>query len=509
MKNIVICADGTWNTPDQLDQGVPAPTNVAKLFNCVSDRTSDGGEQIKYYHPGVGTNGGWWERAIGGGTGNGLDMNIMSAYRKLSDTYEANDAIYLFGFSRGAYTVRSLCGALARCGLLDLRGLKESEAWSRVQTVFHKGYRRQTETRSHWEQRGWKFLNAPGSAIPIRFLGVWDTVGSLGVPDDFVLLQLIDGLKDYSFHDTKLSTSVATARHALAMDEMRSSFQPTIWTECAERDVRQLWFPGVHSDVGGGYREDGLANGALQWMLEEAAACGLAFESKMSSQVKPLATDVLHDSCTGIFRYLSTTPRSVPNIAETSRFHLSAIHRYETPPITQCPYRMTRSFELNKPTVVDVFANQPWNETGIWLEAGTDYEFKATGEWLDAKIKCGPEGTKDGKFEPSEIFHIAGSLVGKIETLLNNFIKRPEIDFRFTKRHENLPWFSLIGAIASGTGVDESQKPIPHETFLIGKGTRFRPETSGYFYAYSNDAYNCYGNNRGKVTLTLSRAVSA
>lgn len=504
MKNIVICADGTWNTPDQMDQGVPAPTNVVKLFNCVSATTPEGVEQTKYYHPGVGTNGGWWDKAVGGGTGNGLDMNIMSAYRKLCDSYETGDDIYMFGFSRGAYTVRSLCGVLNQCGLLDLQGLAESDAWARVERVFHQGYRRGKETRAHWEKRGWAFLNAAGTSIPVRFLGVWDTVGSLGVPDDFVLLRLIDGLRDYSFHDTKLGSFVKTARHALAMDEMRSSFRPTLWTDYAGRDVQQLWFPGVHSDVGGGYREDGLANGALQWMLAEAKNCGLHLEPKMTDQVVASEKDVLHNSCTGIFELLSTTPRSIPNIADQARFHISAIKRYEVPPITQCPYRATRSFEPDKPTVVDVFANQPWNETGIWLEAGKTYEFAANGEWLDDKIKSGPGGTNDGDFHPSELFHMASSLVGKLEQQVNKFMKRPEIDLRFTKRHEDWPWFALVGAIASGAGVDDKLRANPHETFLIGTGKRITPAASGYFYAYSNDAYNCYENNRGKVTLTIT-----
>src|SRR5690242_21842388 len=119
----------------------------------------------------------------------------MSAYRELCDHYDssgAGDRIFLFGFSRGAYTVRSLAGFMSCCGLLDPAGLEEPEIWTRIEQLFDRGYRRHTEKRDAWDRLGWRFRNAANEAVPIHFLGVWDTVGALGIPDDMAFLNLID-----------------------------------------------------------------------------------------------------------------------------------------------------------------------------------------------------------------------------------------------------------------------------------------------------------------------------
>lgn len=503
MKNIVICCDGTWNTPDERDGGVPAPTNVVRLYNAVANVDSTGVPQHKYYHPGVGTDGSWWDKVIGGGTGRGLDRNIMSAYRELCDHYETDDRIFLFGFSRGAYTVRSLGGLISCCGLLKTADLSESQAWERIEQIFQRGYRRKSEDRMVWEEFGWTFHNASDQTIPIRFVGVWDTVGALGIPDDMAFLNLIDYLHDYTFHDTSLSTSIQTARHAIALDEMRASFQPTLWTDADKRDVNQVWFPGVHSDVGGGYSATGLSDGALDWMIKEATSCVLAFNSLMTTQIKPDFHDVLHDSCNGAFAFLPTQPRRAPLMKESHAIHSSAIQRQLTPPIDQCPYRQVRTFTPTTPLSIDIYASQPWNDTGLWLEEGVTYTFQATGEWMDGSIKCGPGGTNDGHFQLAELAQIGGSALGQVEDWFKNLSGNKAADFRFTKRHEAMHWFCLVGAIANGGDVDAKGHLAPHENFLIGAGCTYMPRKSGYFYAYTNDAWNCYGNNKGRVQLTI------
>lgn len=123
MTNLVVCCDGTWNTAEQRHDGAPVPINVVRLYNALADENK-GIKQLKYYHPGVGTEAGWLDRAMGGATGKGLDANIKSAYHWLCRNYQVDADIYLFGFSRGAYTVRSLGGMIARCGLLDLNKVK-------------------------------------------------------------------------------------------------------------------------------------------------------------------------------------------------------------------------------------------------------------------------------------------------------------------------------------------------------------------------------------------------
>lgn len=505
MANIVICCDGTWNTPEQLDKGVPAPTNVVRLHNSVADTDASGLPQVRYYHPGVGTSGRWWDKAIGGGTGAGLDDNIKSAYQTLCSNYMPDTNIYLFGFSRGAYTVRSLSGFIARCGLLKITDLEPAEAWRRIDHLLNQGYRRKLEAQADWESLGWKFHNAASSSIPIHFIGVWDTVGALGIPDDMAILNLLDDRNRYTFHDTMLHKSVVTARHALAMDERRASFQPTLWTGLeSDRDAQQLWFPGVHSDVGGGYRENGLADGALKWMIDEASKCGLQF-NKAINQIKPDYHDMMHDSCDGIFGLLPTQPRSIPNFDQRSKseFHQSALFRHDDPPITQYPYRQSRQVTQPPSIVLDIFARFPWNETGLWLIAGNTYTFSASGEWLDSSISCSPEGTNDGNFQPAEIAHLLTSALGQVESWYGKLFKNSDVNFRFTKRHEQYPWFCLMGAIANGDGVDAKGFLIKPEIFKIGTGCSYTPKRSGYLYAYANDAWNCYGNNRGHVTLRL------
>lgn len=505
MANIVICCDGTWNTPDQLDKGVPAPTNVVRLYNAVAPTDAKGALQERYYHPGVGTSGTWWEKTIGGGTGAGLDANIMSAYQKLCYCYTEDANIYLFGFSRGAYTVRSLCGFIACCGLLKIADLKPAEVWSRIEQLLKRGYRHKLESRDDWDAQGWSFHNAAGADIPVRFIGVWDTVGALGIPDDMALLNLLDDRNRYTFHDTTLHKTVKTARHALAMDERRSSFQPTLWTNVpAGHDVQQLWFPGVHSDVGGGYRECGLADGALHWMIEEASKCGVQFNNAVW-QIKPDYHDMMHDSCDGVFRLLPTQPRSIANIVTApASFHSSALQRQADPPITQSPYRLSRPIVPSQPLVLDISARLPWNETGLWLQAGVTYTFSASGEWLDGSISCGPDGTDDGRFQTAEVAHLLGSAIGQVEIWYSKLFNNADANFRFTKRHEQYPWFCLIGAIANGEGVDAKGYLMKPETFLIGAGCSYTPKCSGYLYAYTNDAWNCYGNNRGHVALRLT-----
>ncbi|HEY0570039.1 MAG TPA: DUF2235 domain-containing protein, partial [Enterovirga sp.] len=257
MSNLVVCCDGTWNTPDDVEGGMPAPTNVRKLFNALVKDDEGGTAQQSYYHPGVGTEGGLRDYLLGGSIGEGLDRNIKSAYQWLAFNYRHGDHIFLFGFSRGAFTVRSLGGMIERSGLLNIAEpkLASDEAWKRIDLAFDC-YRNRKLTD---EYRGFAFHEgAPtGDAarnIPIHFIGVWDTVGALGIPDDLALLNLFDNKADHHFHDTSLCSSVAHARHAVAMDERRQSFAPTLWEGYDQtRDVKQIWFPGVHSNVGGGY----------------------------------------------------------------------------------------------------------------------------------------------------------------------------------------------------------------------------------------------------------------
>ena len=254
MANLAVFCDGTWNTPHDTDGGVPSPTNVVRMYNALSEYDAVGGRQNRYYHPGVGTDGGRFNRLLEGVTGKGLDRNIMSAYKWVSTRYEAGDKLFLLGFSRGAYTVRSLAGMIIRCGLLDLVGAEDETAWSSVEVVFDCYRHKKTPMLMQ------RPIRMDSARIEIEFLGVWDTVGALGIPDHLALLNLVDDLREHDFHDTELSAQVKRARHAVAIDELRESFSPTLWSNAASHpDAEEVWFPGVHSNVGGGYGQTGLS----------------------------------------------------------------------------------------------------------------------------------------------------------------------------------------------------------------------------------------------------------
>lgn len=512
MRNLIVCCDGTWNTPDQADQGVPTPTNVVRLFNSLAAQNAEGIPQLRYYHPGVGTDGSWWNRAVGGGAGVGLGRNLMSAYHWLAQQYEPGDRLFLFGFSRGAYTVRSLAGMITseHCGLLQLTGLGEAEGWKRVERAYERGYRKR-KSRGSWAG-SWPFhqAGAAGTSPPVHFLGVWDTVGALGIPNELSILNLIDDPRHYAFHDTELNERVLHARHAVAVDERRASFAPTLWTQVAHRsEVRQLWFPGVHADVGGGYPETGLSDGALHWMMTEAESQGLGLLAGMTAQLRPDPRGVLHDSRTGLFRLLRTQPRSMPQFSADhlgTALHPSTLDRHLNPPITQAPYHESIHLLPGQSHELQIFAAEPWNETGLWLGAGEHYRFSASGEWLDRNIRSGPAGTADGRFQLGELAHLAGALWGRIETTFKHLSGNDQADFKGTRRIETLPWFALVGVIGNGGQATASGALSPCETVPIRDGIAdYQVGAAGYLYCFANDAWNFYDNNRGSVRLRVER----
>ena len=146
-----------------------------------------------------------------------------------------------------------------------------------------------------------------------------------------------------------------------------------------------------------------------------------------------------------------------------------------------------------------------WNPTGLYLEKGKTYEFSALGEWVDRSIKCGPSGTKDGKFSPGEVFHVAGAALGSIETIFKKVTGNDEANFWLTRRYEDVDWFALVGVIANGKGIGKNNRVIEHEVFVIGNGVTYTPKSGGYLYAFANDAWQMYFNNKGSVRLSVKR----
>ncbi len=276
-KRLALYLDGTWNQ-------VSDNTNVWRFRALFSPASADGCAQRAYYSTGLGTKFG--EKISGGMFGAGIDTAITSAYEWLMEHYTPGDDIFIFGFSRGAYTARSLSGFVLKCGLL------QSGAPLGVNQLFMR-YRRRNQ-RTIWElldaqgqgqtdfsfEEGWMLKYA--QAVPVKFIGVFDTVGELGVP--FPWFHRLFG-SAYEFLNTGLRQKNEYAFHALAIDEHRKAFAPTLWSNQGATNAKprlierteQRWFVGAHANVGGGYFDDPLAQLPFKWLARKAESLGLSF----------------------------------------------------------------------------------------------------------------------------------------------------------------------------------------------------------------------------------------
>lgn len=327
MKRIVVCADGTWNVRDQVDDksGKRRPTNVTKVARAVRPRTTDGRniDQMLFYLEGVGTNGGV-DKFSGGAFGHGMEDNVRALYRNIVYNYEPNDELYFFGFSRGAFTVRTLAGFMKWVGLVE----KDDDYYvPDIYGCYEKGKR---PGSPEWTKA---FHNVQGTrpCPPIRFIGVWDTVGALGAPG--VLGQVFNRNK-YAYHDVGLHPQIQHAYQALAIDERRKPFAPSVWARPSDWQgvLEQAWFAGVHSNIGGGYDPDGLANEALHWIVEKAEVLGLEFDNKYLGYFRPCFNSQLFDSMTAKYKLLGKIERPIGG-GSGEAIHQSALDRKAYPPV--------------------------------------------------------------------------------------------------------------------------------------------------------------------------------
>ena len=326
MKRIVICSDGTWQTPNQKN-----PTHVVEMARSVSPTAPDGTTQVVLYDWGVGTEG-RIRRLAGGISGQGIRRNIRDCYRFLVHNYEDGDEIYLFGFSRGAYTVRSLAGLIRNCGVLR----KTEAAWL---DEAYDMYCRDDAGPDSDEAKC--FRSTHSREATITFIGVWDTVGALGIPVRG-LSKLTDSLRQ--FHDVELSSYVKHGCHALAIDERRGPFRPSLWqaTPKPGQIIEQVWFSGEHSDVGGA-ADPTLGEPSFIWMKERASYAGLALSATAATPIPPQNAGWLAGTVawllTGLSKTLGITwvrrqltqPRQIGG-DQTQSVHPSARDRYANDP---------------------------------------------------------------------------------------------------------------------------------------------------------------------------------
>jgi len=517
MKRLIVCCDGTWNNPQEEENGIVAPTNVVKLYNALADEDLSGVKQLRYYHPGLGgEDSGIVDEILGGALGIGIGRHISSAYHWLGNNYEEGDEIYLYGFSRGAFTVRSLGGMLGK-GLLDLRDVASDNSWKRVKKVYEKGYRKSSSI-TKWAEDDWRFFNNR-EKMPIHFIGVWDTVGALGIPDDLEILNIFDNKKKWQFHDTKLGDNVTSARHAMAMDEIRSMFSVTRWTNASEcNDALEVWFPGAHSDVGGGYAHTDLSNGALKWMIDESRAKGLFFREETDELILDNSLGVMHNSYKGIFSKLRSRPRNLPEVSRINqdKFHSSVFIRQEKSPLEYPPYHQSQILEVGESLTVEIFADTRWNKTQLYLGENQSFTFSATGKWVDSKDVCDWRGAENDEFTVGDVFRAGSSFLGQFEVFFKKVLKNQSIDFIGTKRVEDMRWFTMVGAIANDAGISATEKSdavsndgsaVEHQyvDLTAHETVPLVIQKSGYLYCFANDVWSLYKNNHGSVHLTVTR----
>lgn len=328
-RNIVICCDGTTNDI------VGNSTNVLRLYrSLIADQS-----QLIYYDAGPGTLSDpvamtrferWLRRKLDSAIGHSLRANFCSAYEFLSMNYHPGDQIYLFGFSRGAYAVRAVAGAIHQLGLIRA---EHRHLIPHVWALYANDNEVTDQQRFEAFHRYQKLFCA--NDIPIHFVGVWDTVSSLGWIWDYRTLP-----------STAHNASIAHVRHAVSLGERRVCFKQNVYLYEGQpapngSDIQEIWFPGSHSDVGGGYpdKEDGLAKVTLRWIASEAVSCGLRInETEFAVQLgadgkhsKPDSASPPHESLTGWWWLLEFLPRRTWS-KNGMRWHLPNLGRRRTVP---------------------------------------------------------------------------------------------------------------------------------------------------------------------------------
>jgi uncharacterized protein (DUF2235 family) len=346
-KTIVFCADGTWDGPGESDSDdKPAQTtNVFKIYlNLAGADTPDNAEkerarvlldaggavlQVAEYLHGVGDSDNFLVRTLGGTIGAGLVTRIVRGYTFISRNYRDGDKIFIVGFSRGAYTARALAGLIANEGLLDATKIDLTDKIHayRLGSAVWFANRRKVNARinASWFDRlegivadlpGLLTQTPPADKLipaPIEAVAVWDTVGALGIPEFTMTLERVDA---FQFADRKLSPAVQHGVHAVAVDEQRADFEPTLWDP--DPRIVQALFPGAHGDVGGGFpvsgNESGLSDCTLSWMIGQLTGLGVQFAATPAYHAMPGATGVAHQPWTQPpWNVLLRRPREFPS----------------------------------------------------------------------------------------------------------------------------------------------------------------------------------------------------
>jgi len=548
MKRLVLCCDGTWQN---LEKGYP--TNVVKIAQAVMTKDQSGDEQIVYYDEGVGAEGGVGPltrevtAVVGGALGRGIDKNIQDAYRFLVMNYEDGDEIYLFGFSRGAYTVRSLAGLIGKSGLLareHIRWISEAYEYYRCKPGATNGSACGPDSPNEDVADYHAFIARHPPRFPtIKLLGIWDTVGSLGFPDVIEWLPFDRALNQrYQFHDNKVGAHVENVHHAVAIDERRKQFMVSLVDaeDPSRTRVVEEWFPGDHGCIGGGsFEKRGLSDIALHWMLEGAHSLGLAYDvnkievdvSRFYKQAEPqIETGLCMDHTIFVSGEINppytAKQRDIAELYRTAKvnllsrdptmsavFHDSARLRWrdcrcyrETSNLKPFADELDRwaadhpnalawdegkaelsvgaAIEVEVDSAVRTVDDQTWR---VQVEVGQRYRFEVLKPqvWQDGSL---PPCSADG-WDEDDLRGMRTALRGPVRWLGS------------ARRNAQANWFELVGAVVTAEG-EEAQPfrlgAFPAEDLVI--------QVPGTLFCFANDLPGVfYANNEGCLRIRVTR----
>ncbi|KAF3941852.1 hypothetical protein ABW19_dt0205156 [Dactylella cylindrospora] len=331
-KRLVIACDGTWqDSAGDLDDGkVKPPTNVTRICRAIKTESRSDVPQIVYYQAGPGTSNNPFDKIVGGAVGAGVAQNMRECFSFLSNNYTPGDEIFFIGFSRGAFTARSVASMVANLGILTKKGLEYFAVIMKdYQHRYEKGYKSPqpdlpfSNKPSAADLRYLEELYRRGMTIPnvrIKAIGVWDTVGALGIPRIGWLQKMgiqSRRMDEMMFYDTTLSPQVEYAFQALALDERRGPFSPTVWElpKGSPTVLKQTWMPGEHSNVGGGWEDQNLADVSLAWMISNLTPFldfddtyihgefekNVRYYHKRKLKPRPWGFGKIHDSMDGMY----------------------------------------------------------------------------------------------------------------------------------------------------------------------------------------------------------------
>ena len=543
-RAIAVFCDGTGNSADKLIGGQPALTNVCKLHRgFVEDE-----RQIAIYLPGVGSGqtsserraawardllsmfgpnaagqiAGWFSRLVtllGNGLGTGITANVTAGYAEIVRQYQPGDRIYLFGFSRGAYTARCIAGVISRCGLLRAGNYGFAPDVVRL-------YLARVKPANAVPIR--PILLHPPGTVAVEMLGVFDTVASLGLPLwgwTFNIRRLWSN-RDF---DCDPAPIIRHVFHAMSMDERRSQFFPTPFTQGPanagtaqtwNQTLEQVWFRGAHADVGGGYVECGLSDIALEWMLDAAEQNGLSFTPALRAGLKPDPLAPRHDELTRspVWRIFGSWPRWHPVPDHGAPVLLANAHRL---PGTLHPTVLARADAASKIGRLDlqevpadgtelafrVEAHREWDRSGIILRTGCTYRITWQGDqWRDAlKPPCGPQGQEPrGLGDAIRWFFafrrrmpwdgymaLCATVAGPREWPLMEFGVGRALQFLFVRDPPQL----RRQVVPLGRGMAAQPRPF---VWLTHQGE------PGLLYLFANDLWQTAGNNSGGLDLSIA-----